>query len=75
MSRIFQNLEVPIDTDLEEKLQYLMPDHGPYRILRQSVDARRSHNVHFVYTVEVGEKNETLKIDNFPVEKINKTVT
>lgn len=75
MSRIFQNLEVPIDTDLEEKLQYLMPDHGPYRILRQSVDARRSHNVHFVYTVEVGEKNETLKIDNFPVEKINKVVT
>jgi uncharacterized FAD-dependent dehydrogenase len=75
MSRIFQNLEVPIDTDLEEKLQYLMPEHGPYRILRQSVDARRSHNVHFVYTVEVAEKNETLKIDNYPVEKISKVVT
>lgn len=75
MSRIFQNLEVPIDTDLEEKLQYLMPDHGPYRILRQSVDARRSHNVHFVYSVEVAEKNETLKVDNFPVEKITKVVT
>ncbi|HEY8272278.1 MAG TPA: FAD-dependent oxidoreductase [Pseudobdellovibrionaceae bacterium] len=75
MSRIFQNLEVPIDADLEEKLQYLMPDHGPYRILRQSVDARRSRNVHFVYTVEVAETNETLKIDNFPVEKIHKRVT
>lgn len=75
MSRIFQNLEVPIDTDLEEKLQYLMPDHGPYRILRQSVDARRSHNVHFVYSVEVAEQNETLKIDNYPVEKISKVVT
>lgn len=72
MSRIFQNLEVPIDADLEEKLQYLMPEHGPYRILRQSVDARRSHNVHFVYTVEVAEKNETLKIDNYPVEKLSK---
>lgn len=75
MSRIFQNLEVPIDTDLEEKLQYLMPDHGPYRILRQSVDARRSHSVHFVYSVEVAEKNETLKVDNFPVEKVSKVVT
>jgi len=75
MSRIFQNLEVPIDTDLEEKLQYLMPDHGPYRILRQSVDARRSHNVHFVYTVEVAEQNETLKNDTYPVEKISKVVT
>ncbi len=75
MSRIFQNLEVPIDTDLEEKLQYLMPDHGPYRILRQSVDARRSHDVHFVYTVEVAEKNETLKIDNFNIEKLTKFAT
>ncbi len=75
MSRIFQNLDVPIDSDLEEKLQYLMPDHGPYRILRQSVDARRSHNVHFVYSVEVAEKNETLKVDNYPVEKISKVVT
>ncbi|WP_413287533.1 NAD(P)/FAD-dependent oxidoreductase [Bdellovibrio sp. HCB337] len=75
MSRIFQNLEIPIDQDLEEKLQYLMPDHGPYRILRQSVDARRSHNVHFVYSVEVAEKNETLKIDNYPVEKTNKVLT
>ncbi|MGZ6395790.1 MAG: NAD(P)/FAD-dependent oxidoreductase, partial [Pseudobdellovibrionaceae bacterium] len=71
MSRIFQNLEVPIDADLEEKLQYLMPNHGPYRILRQSVDARRSHSVHFVYTVEVAEAHETLKIDNFHLEKIN----
>lgn len=75
MSRIFQNLEVPIDTDLEEKLQYLMPEHGPYRILRQSVDARRSHNVHFVYTVEVAEKNEALKLDAHRVEKTQKTVT
>jgi uncharacterized FAD-dependent dehydrogenase len=75
MSRIFQNLEVPINEELEEKLQYLMPDHGPYRILRQSVDARRSHSVHFVYSVEVAEKNETLKIDNYPVEKTNKVLT
>jgi uncharacterized FAD-dependent dehydrogenase len=75
MSRIFQNLEVPINEELEEKLQYLMPDHGPYRILRQSVDARRSHSVHFVYSVEVADKNETLKIDNYPVEKTQKVLT
>jgi uncharacterized FAD-dependent dehydrogenase len=75
MSRIFQNIEVPIDADLEEKLQYLMPEHGPYRILRQSVDARRSHNVHFVYTLEIAEKNEQLQNETFPVEKINKTIS
>ncbi|UOF02118.1 NAD(P)/FAD-dependent oxidoreductase [Bdellovibrio reynosensis] len=72
MSKIFQNIEIPIDQDLEEKLQWLMPEHGPYRILRQSVDARRSHSPHFVYSVEVAEKGETLNIPEFDLEKINK---
>jgi hypothetical protein len=73
MSRIFQNLEVPIDADLEEKLAYLMPEHGPYRILRQSVDARRSRSVHFVYTLEVAERNELLSVDTHAVEAMVKT--
>ncbi|AHZ84365.1 FAD-dependent oxidoreductase [Bdellovibrio bacteriovorus] len=70
MSKIIQNLEIPIDNDLEEKLQWLVPEHGPYRILRQSVDARRSHSPHFVYTVEVAEKGETLELPEFKLEKI-----
>lgn len=70
MAKIIQNLEVPIDQDLEEKLQWMMPEHGPYRILRQSVDARRSHSPHFVYTVEVGEKGETLANPQFEFEKV-----
>ncbi|MGZ3772165.1 MAG: NAD(P)/FAD-dependent oxidoreductase [Pseudobdellovibrionaceae bacterium] len=71
MSKIFQNVEVPIDQDLEEKLQWLMPEHGPYRILRQSVDARRAHSPHFVYSIEVAEKNETLENPQFNLEKIS----
>lgn len=70
MSKIIPNLEIPIDQDLEEKLQWMMPEHGPYRILRQSVDARRSHSPHFVYTVEVAEKGETLNLPTFEFEKI-----
>ena len=70
MSKIIPNLEIPIDQDLEEKLQWMMPEHGPYRILRQSVDARRSHSPHFVYTVEVAEKGENLKLPTFEFEKI-----
>ncbi|UXR63661.1 FAD-dependent oxidoreductase [Bdellovibrio bacteriovorus] len=70
MSKIFQNLEIPIDNDLEEKLQWLMPEHGPYRILRQSVDARRSHSPHFVYTVEVAEKGEALSLPEFKMERL-----
>lgn len=70
MSKIFQNIEIPIDQDLEEKLQWLMPEHGPYRILRQSVDARKAHSPHFVYSVEVAEKGEALDLPQFDLEKI-----
>jgi uncharacterized FAD-dependent dehydrogenase len=71
MSRIFQNVEVPVDQELEEKIQWLMPQHGPYRILRQSVDARRSRSAHFVYTVEVAGPEETLQNPNFDLEPIS----
>ncbi len=70
MPKIIPNIEVPIDQELEEKLQWMMPEHGPYRILRQSVDARRSHSPHFVYTVEVAEKGESLELPQFDLEKI-----
>jgi uncharacterized FAD-dependent dehydrogenase len=49
----------------------MMPEHGPYRILRQSVDARRKHSPHFVYSVEVAEKGETLVNPEFSLEKIS----
>jgi Uncharacterized FAD-dependent dehydrogenases len=71
MPKIFQNIEIPIDQDLEEKLQWLMPEHGPYRILRQSVDARRAHSPHFVYSVEVAAKGETLELPQFNLDKIS----
>ena len=71
MPKIFQNIEIPIDQDLEEKLQWLMPEHGPYRILRQSVDARRAHSPHFVYSVEVAAKGETLELSQFNLDKIS----
>ncbi len=70
MPKIFQNIEIPIDHDLEEKLQWLVPDHGPYRIVRQSVDARRAHSPHFVYSIEVAAKGEELTLPTFDLEKI-----
>lgn len=71
MSRILHNIEVPIHEDLEEKLAYLVPNYGEYRILRKSVDARRRHSPHFVYSVEVAEQNETLTLPVFNIEKIS----
>lgn len=75
MSKIFNNLEVPLDQDLEEKLAILMPHYGEYRILRQSVDARQRHNPHFVYSVEVASAGEKLNLSNFPINKVQKTIT
>lgn len=70
MAKIFTNLQIPIDQELEEHLKWLSPNHGEYRILRQSVDARKAHSPHFVYTVEVADENEILHIEKFELQKI-----
>ncbi len=75
MSKIIENLQIGLDENLEEKLQWLVPNYSAYRVRRQSVDARRRHSAHFVYTVEVAEAGEKLPEQNFPVEKIKKTPT
>ena len=72
MSKILKDLKLPIDQELKEHLSWLMPNHGEYRILRQSVDARKKHSPHFVYTVEVAEKDEILKLEKFELPKVNK---
>lgn len=71
MSRVLNNLQVPLDKTLEESLSWLVPEHGEFRILRQSVDARQRHRPHFVYTVEVAEKGEKLNRNEFAFEKLN----
>lgn len=70
MSRILHNIELPLDQSLEDYLAWSQPDHGPFRILKQSVDARQRHNPHFVYTVEVAGKDEVLTRKEFHVSKI-----
>ncbi len=72
MSKIFKDLKLPVDQELSEHLAWLMPGHGDYRILRQSVDARKKHSPHFVYTVEVAEKDEVLTLEKFELTKIAK---
>jgi uncharacterized FAD-dependent dehydrogenase len=70
MPSLFHDLKVPLDEDLEERLAWMMPNHGPYRILRQSVDARQRHSPHFVYSIEVAAAGETLKVEQFQLEKV-----
>lgn len=71
MSKIFTDLLLDIDANLEDKLQELVPHYSGYRILKQSVDARsRKKSPQFVYSVEVAESHETLSRSHFPLEKI-----
>ncbi|MEK6627720.1 MAG: FAD-dependent protein [Bdellovibrionota bacterium] len=75
MSKIFKDLKLPIDQELSEHLAWLVPNHGEYRILRQSVDARKKHSPHFVYTIEVADQDEILKLEKFELEPIVKIPT
>lgn len=72
MSQKFDQIEIGLDEELEEKLQWLSPGYSDYRILRQSVDARTRHSPHFVYSVEVFGENETPPENKIELEKINK---
>lgn len=71
MSKIIKHLELGLDEDLSEKLQWLVPNYAEFRILRQSVDARRRHSPKFIYSVEVAESGEKLEIPHYPVEKLS----
>ena len=70
MSKILQNIEIGLDEDLEEKLKWLEPNHSAYRILRESIDARKKRAApKFVYSVEVFDQGETPKPDDFILDK------
>lgn len=70
MSKVFKNINVGINEDLKEKLQYLVPGYSDYRILKQSVDARQRHHPHFVYTLEIAGPNEKLSSLSFEIETL-----
>lgn len=74
MSRILHDLKIDLDEELSERLAWMIPNHGEYRVLRQSVDARQRHHPHFVMTVEVAENGERLPAVDIPLQKITKNV-
>ncbi len=70
MSRIFHDLKIEIDEELAEHLSWLVPEYNSFRILKQSVDARKRHSPHFVYSVEVFEKNEEPQDERIQLNKM-----
>jgi uncharacterized FAD-dependent dehydrogenase len=70
--RVFHDVKVGLDEELEEKLAWLAPNYNQYRILRKSVDARQRHSPHFVYSLEVSEQGETLPEIQIDIEPSTK---
>ena len=71
MSRVFHDIKVGLDDDLEEQLQWLSPSYGHYRILKKSVDARTRHRPHEVYSVEVFSSTEPVPEREFKLQTTN----
>lgn len=59
-----------MDQTLEEVLAWKFPNHGEFRILRKSVDARRRHDVRWVYSVEIAESGQKLPQPEFIIPKL-----
>ncbi|MES2856231.1 MAG: hypothetical protein V4692_10230, partial [Bdellovibrionota bacterium] len=69
--KTFRDLKVGLDEDLEEKLAWLVPNYSTCRIIRKSVDARRSTDVHWVYSLDVYEQNEKPDVVDHSIEKVS----
>jgi uncharacterized FAD-dependent dehydrogenase len=69
MSKIFSQIEIGLDDSLEEKLQWLSPNYGSYRIIKKSVDARQ-RIPHWVYSVEIFGPNEPQPTNEFVLSAI-----
>ncbi len=68
-----RNLPLPVDGDLDQLYKRaaralgVRPGAlGELEIVRQSIDARNKHNVHYVYTVELSLPNETAVAKSAP---------
>lgn len=73
MPKRIENLKIDIDEDLEERLQWLAPNYETYHIIKKSIDARKRHQLHFVYTLDVFLKGEQVVAPEFSLEKVSFT--
>lgn len=77
MSQILRDLEVDLnqssDANLTDLLKRMVPGYSGHRILRQSVDARRSARVpYWVYSIEVFENGEKPEIPNLDPDRLSR---
>ena len=70
MAKELNDIKVGLDEDLEEKLQWMDPEHSSYVILRKSVDARKRNQIHFLYSVKTFKDGESKETPEIPLDKI-----
>ncbi len=66
---VINNLKLSIDIDLEEHLRSEHPQLKDFRILKKSIDARKRHQLHCVYSVELFLEGDEITAPNFDLEK------
>ena len=71
MSRVFHDIKVGLDEELQEKLEWMAPNYSTYHILRESIDARRRHAPHRVLSVEVFDQGEQVKDPHVHIERVS----
>ncbi len=69
--KTLRDLKIGLDEDLAEKLAWMVPNYSQYRILRKSVDARRSSDAHFVYSIDVYEEGEKPHDPDYAIDQVN----
>lgn len=71
MSKILENVQLPLDQSIEDYLAWASPGYSEYRVLKKSVDARARHNPHFVVSVEVASTEEKLSQKTFELDRLS----
>lgn len=71
MPKILTNLKVPLNQKIEDVVREKLPTSQDFRILKKSVDARRRHEPHWVYSVEVYLPGETKPSEDFQLPKVH----
>ncbi len=69
--KLLKDLKVPLDADISDIIKKQIPTFSSFRVIKKSVDARKRHAIHEVYTVEVYMPGETPQDHDFPVSRIN----
>jgi uncharacterized protein len=71
LSKEFKDIQIGLDEDLEEKLQWMDPGYSSYAILRKSIDARKRDQIKFIYSIKTFAPGESLETPEIKLDKLS----